>query len=839
MGSGSFSHRRWRTPTHLLAGASLLFAALFSFLPLTATSAKAADMSCSEMVAADVVTIASMCPNAPTNVSVLASDHGIEVKWDAALVETTEANDAPTSFEVRVTPGDVVVKVTAPVRSASVSGLINGKEYEVSVVARNDFGASEVVGPFLVTPTSGVDGVVGQIIVKYNDGVDATEEEGIATGSDAIEGLELTPLTDLGNGVHTVEISEAVSNEKAAEIIDTLEADPRVAWAEADNIRTTSEAPDPEYAPRQWNLWGDFGVRKLLPATPETTQTGAPSSIAGEGIVVAVIDSGSTPHADMPQPVLEGYDFVSDRPELATPREVNGERVSFDGDYVDSEKYGTPGWDANPADPGDWRDVAPVRTSSWHGTHVAGIIAAQSNNGVGISGVAPGASILPIRALSWNGGLSSDVAAGIIWASGGHVSGVPDNTNVARVINLSISSRSQCSETLQSAIDMATANGSVVVVAAGNANSDVRDYSPANCNNVIAVGATDATGERAVYSNFGEGVDVYAPGGDLNTSGDRGIYSLSNAGVREPAAESYTYRQGTSMAAAHVSGVVARMLSATPTLSVSELRSELQVRSAPRTTPPTACFPDAVNTCTDPVVGLAAAPSSPAGLVVNAGVRSVSMKWTPSADTTVTGVKVQWGTSPTALTNEFTVAGRTTESFVHSGSPVRVLNKSLTSNVATLTTDVAHGLAVGDSVFVSGVDSTLDGTYVVKSKTATTFTYDRVAANVTAIALTTAGSAQKSQSLGIAQTYYYQIAYIYTDNAQSCTTACVSAYSAAVSAQTQFSSSTSFVYTGGVQSYVVPAGIDSLRVEANGGSGGATAGFAAGNGGRVEAVVPV
>jgi hypothetical protein len=204
----------------------------------------------------------------------------------------------------------------------------------------------------------------------------------------------------------------------------------------------------------------------------------------------------------------------------------------------------------------------------------------------------------------------------------------------------------------------------------------------------------------------------------------------------------------------------------------------------------------------------------------------------------VTGVRVQWGTSPTALTNQFTVAGRTTESFVHSGSPVRVLNKALTSNVATLTTDVAHGLAVGDSVFVSGVDSTFDGTYVVKSRTLTTFTYDRVATNVTAIALTTAGSAQKSQSLGIGQTYYYQIAYIYTDNAQSCTTACVSAYSAVVSAQTQFNSSTNFAHTAGVQSYVVPAGVESLRVEANGASGGATT-FAAGRGGRVEAVIPV
>jgi len=104
MSSGSFSHRRWRTPAHLLAGASLLFAALFSFIPLATTSANADDIGCSEVVASDVITIASACPSAPTNVSVRASDHGIEVEWDAAVAETTQDNNAPTSFEVTVTP---------------------------------------------------------------------------------------------------------------------------------------------------------------------------------------------------------------------------------------------------------------------------------------------------------------------------------------------------------------------------------------------------------------------------------------------------------------------------------------------------------------------------------------------------------------------------------------------------------------------------------------------------------------------------------------------------------------------------------------------------------------
>jgi hypothetical protein len=190
------------------------------------------------------------------------------------------------------------------------------------------------------------------------------------------------------------------------------------------------------------------------------------------------------------------------------------------------------------------------------------------------------------------------------------------------------------------------------------------------------------------------------------------------------------------------------------------------------------------------------------------------------------------------LTNQFTVGGRTVESFIHSGNPVRVMNKALSSNVATITTDIAHGLEVGNSVFVSGVDATFDGTYTIKTKTATTFTYDRVAANVASTALTTAGSAQKSNSLAIGQTYYYQAAFIYTDNTQTCTTACLSAFSSPVSAQTQFSKSSEYSFTGGVQSYIVPAGVTTLSVDAIGADGGVTT-FAAGIGGRVEAVIPV
>jgi hypothetical protein len=147
-------------------------------------------------------------------------------------------------------------------------------------------------------------------------------------------------------------------------------------------------------------------------------------------------------------------------------------------------------------------------------------------------------------------------------------------------------------------------------------------------------------------------------------------------------------------------------------------------------------------------------------------------------------------------------------------------------------------LAVGDSVFVSGIDAIFDGTYVVKSRTLTTFTYDRVATNVAATTLFYTGVAQKSQSLAIGQTYYYQIAFQYQDNALPCASYCAGAFSSVVSAQTKFLASTNFAYTGAVQSYRVPAGVTSVLLDAVGAAGGSTATIAGGLGGRVQGSIP-
>jgi subtilisin family serine protease len=194
-----------------------------------------------------------------------------------------------------------------------------------------------------------------------------------------------------------------------------------------------------------------------------------------------------------------GYDFISDA------------FVANDGD----------GRESNAQDPGDWNTAGQcppdpgAYPSSWHGTHVAGTIAAVSNNGSGVAGVAFGARVLPLRVLGRCGGYTSDIADAIVWASGGSVSGVPANSNVAKVVNLSLGGAGACDTTTQNAINSARTRGTVIVVAAGNENQNASNSSPANCSGVIAVASVNRSGGRAYYSNFGSVVDVAAPGGDV------------------------------------------------------------------------------------------------------------------------------------------------------------------------------------------------------------------------------------------------------------------------------------------------------------------------------------
>ena len=289
--------------------------------------------------------------------------------------------------------------------------------------------------------------------------------------------------------------------------------------------------PNDEFFNYQWSLFesrAGIDVPKIWPIA------------MGEGITVAVLDTGYTNHRDLNgQWIGTGYDFISD-PSTAQ-----------DGDGRDN--------DAFDEGDGDLDNACGLgsKPSSWHGTHVAGIVAAQLNNNIGIVGVAPKSKILPVRVLGRCGGFASDIADAIIWASGGIVEGVPQNTTPAQVINLSLGGQGTCSNTTQAAVDAAVLNGSTMIVAAGNENEDAALSTPANCQGVLTVGAVDRFGQRAFYSNFGDNVDISAPGGSLFNGEQGGIVSTVNDGAALPTQDSFAFYQGTSMAAPHVSGFVA------------------------------------------------------------------------------------------------------------------------------------------------------------------------------------------------------------------------------------------------------------------------------------------
>ena len=209
----------------------------------------------------------------------------------------------------------------------------------------------------------------------------------------------------------------------------------------------------------------------------------------------------------------------------------------------------------------------------------------MTNNASGVAGVAFGAKVVPARVLGKCGGYTSDIADAIIWASGGTVSGVPTNANPARVINMSLGGGGACDTTTQSAINSARSRNTVVVVAAGNSNANVSGFSPASCSGVIAVAAVGRNGGKASYSNYGALVDVAAPGGNMNTGTTNGVLSTLNSGSSTPGVDSTAYYQGTSMAAPHVAGVAALMLSVKPSLTPDQVES--LIKSSARAFPAT------------------------------------------------------------------------------------------------------------------------------------------------------------------------------------------------------------------------------------------------------------
>ena len=237
------------------------------------------------------------------------------------------------------------------------------------------------------------------------------------------------------------------------------------------------------------------------------------------------------------------------------------------------------GWCAGECGPG-----SPEEPSSWHGTHVAGTVGVvRTGNEIGVAGVNWSSRVQSVRVLGKCGGTIADINDAIRWAAGLSVPGVPDNPTPAKVINLSLGASAPCSDSpaTQAAIDDAVAAGTTVVVAAGNSAMDASGSFPASCDGVVTVAASDARGHLVTrYSNYGDTVDILAPGGDVQRDDDDdgnpdGVYSTVFGG--------YAYYNGTSMASPHVAGVAALLLAEEPGLTPAQVSARLQQAALPRT----------------------------------------------------------------------------------------------------------------------------------------------------------------------------------------------------------------------------------------------------------------
>lgn len=393
---------------------------------------------------------------------------------------------------------------------------------------------------------------------------------------------------NLGGGLSVIQLRERLAGRELDDLLAALRAAPEVEFAAADvRVKPHAYTPnDPLYFTSQWYLRDGQPAAIRAHEAWEITRGG--DSPEDSTIIVAVLDTGvDLDHPDLAGKLLPGWDFVST------------EWVGNDGD----------GWDDDPSDPGDYITAEDLQRpefannecgagpnfdqpvdSSWHGTRVAGLIAAASDNGIGIAGVGFHVKVLPVRVLGKCGGYVSDVIAGMYWAAGIAPPPPllqsplpPPNRTPARVINLSLGTDEPCTDDLSEiyrvAVEKVTARGTLVVTSAGNSGAAVG--TPAGCPGVLSVAGVRHVGTKVGYSSLGPQVGISAPAGNCVNVLDTEpcLFPLStttNLGSREPGESGYSTTTlqptvGTSFSAPLVSGAAALMFAVNPGLTPQQV----------------------------------------------------------------------------------------------------------------------------------------------------------------------------------------------------------------------------------------------------------------------------
>ncbi|NJK44122.1 MAG: S8 family serine peptidase [Pleurocapsa sp. SU_196_0] len=426
--------------------------------------------------------------------------------------------------------------------------------------ARGDSISGSVSLGLSLTPpiTPARDVIPGQFIVKFNPRVQRSSLTALTVGNS-----RLTRVRTLATGAGVYRASNVSNSTASLKVLSRLSARGDVLYAQQDRLLHRQADP---LLPDAWNLQprGDTNPGGSSAVNAWTRLEGK----AVQPVTVAVLDTGilwrendpTNTHPDLEGRVLPGSDFISDASSAG------------DGNARDADAF----------DPGD----AGNGQGSWHGSHVAGIVAAAHND-FGIAGVAPNARVLPVRVLGIGGGSLSDVLDGLLWAAGVTVDGAPSNPTPASVINLSLGGGGACGAAERDAISRVNAQPQqpIVVVAAGNDGVNVGGFTPSGCDGVLAVGASDVSGSRPSYSNYGSNLILLAPGGSRNASGgyDNASAILSTVRVSS-GAFGFGLDAGTSMSAPMVSGTIALMRGVTPTLSRAEVRRILEKTAAPLST---------------------------------------------------------------------------------------------------------------------------------------------------------------------------------------------------------------------------------------------------------------